>query len=204
MTAPNEYLTMTEPKEVIDRHIGRYDTAIHYLEDLLGLRKGTWYDAGCGIGYGTKKMPGTWNIGFDINEKAIRQANMTSTVPGTVFHNMGMSDIETLLRPGILRAILCIHSYEHMHPQEQYHALCTFWRMLEPGGALWLCCPVVEEFDAFANPYHISTPTIEGIKSGLKLAGFITDAAVQVLGTTDYKATSGEMETEVRILARKL
>jgi len=200
---PNEYLDFTEPQEVIDRHIARYVRAIEYVDETLQLHKGIWYDAGCGSGYGTSRMRGAWNIGCDQNEEAIECARIGET-GNVLYSHLGMWDIEAVIKPGVIRTILCIHSYEHLDDQEQQAALSAFWRLLEPGGVLWLCCPVVPDLTDVesANPYHRSVPTIAGLKSALQIAGFVTGAEVQ--GTNEYDATSGERETEVEIVARKL
>ena len=210
---PNEYLDFTEPQEVIDRHIARYVRAIEYVDETLQLHKGIWYDAGCGSGYGTSRMRGAWNIGCDQNEEAIECARIGET-GNVLYSHLGMWDIESIFKPGVIRAILCIHSFEHLDDQEQPHALCAFWRLLEPGGVLWMCCPVdtirkdgypeSDRHHTNANPYHLSIPTTQEIVSGLKMAGFIADGQVTVVGHREYDATSGERETEVEIVARKL
>lgn len=125
-------------------------------------------DAGCGDGWTMDQMrnAGYANIwGIDINEDklAIAQKHNHKNVAKMLLPEMDFSD-------DTFDAIFCRHVYEHLLYPEK--TLAAFYRILKPGGTLFLIAPK-SEITADSNESHtVKIMTVDDILDLVKNVNF--------------------------------
>jgi SAM-dependent methyltransferase len=138
-------------------------------------------DAGCGSGYGADLLDelGCNVTAIDASDEAVRYATLRA--PGVLVLQRSLEDALDD-EPGTYDAVIAIESVEHV--QNDGGMFTEFFRVLKPGGALFISTPDRPLFDAAyaqafpesparaLNPFHIREYTETELRDLLTSAGF--------------------------------
>jgi 2-polyprenyl-3-methyl-5-hydroxy-6-metoxy-1,4-benzoquinol methylase len=98
-------------------------------------------DVGCGSGVITSFLgeSGASVVGVDGNSEAIEFANKKFSQPNITF-KLGLVDDEFELAKSVDK-IYCLEVIEHIYREQGRNMLNNFWRLLKPGGQVFLTTP---------------------------------------------------------------
>lgn len=95
---------------------------------------------------------------IDIGAGAYRDDNGYTTIDIVPYFNPDLlADARRLpLKDESIDAIRCWHVLEHIERKFLVELMNELWRVLQPGGKLWVEVPLFPTEDAIADPTHIS------------------------------------------------
>lgn len=129
------------------------------------------------------------NIEAGQVDKAVKFYNDWLGIPTErlQFRQMNLYNVETL--PPGFDEIICYETLEHI--KQDAKVCAAFWKLLNPGGSLHLCCPYAEHprwknewLDLEENGYHVRAGyTLESYRALLEPIGFRITATEGMGGT---------------------
>jgi 2-polyprenyl-3-methyl-5-hydroxy-6-metoxy-1,4-benzoquinol methylase len=159
------------------RHYQRKDV-LEYMDDFFtfsGTKHGMVLDAGCGIGYVSKKLEDFGNrvVSIDINQYMLGYARKEQALGDLVRGNL----CNIPLKEGCFDTVYCMDVLEHL--ERPAEALLELRRVLKPGGRLIMIIPngIIDKtiglmYKKWVDTTHINTFTWRTLKNMVEKANF--------------------------------
>lgn len=171
-TGPGEFLTITEDKdrEVVIRHVTRYEKAVE--QSGFGPRRagGRWLDCACGSGYGIMTVA-NWTvpreyIGVDRSRDAVNIAVAFAHHGWSRAIRGDLTEVDSWLPPlGQFDVILSLETLEHLAPAVQDLWICEAHQALNTYGVFIVACPLGNDGPSSYNRYHLHEPSLDGLNA---------------------------------------
>ena len=137
-----------------DAHLVRYDVALGLVRpgDIV-------LDAACGLGYGSYMFdslsPAAHVIGLDISEWAVDFARRNYGGESVEFRCGSLPSCLDEMPPASVDFIVSLETLEHV--EDPGALLAAFWRVLKPGGRIFVSVPNdwADETGDDPNPHHL-------------------------------------------------
>ncbi|MBF2048141.1 MAG: class I SAM-dependent methyltransferase [Elainella sp. C42_A2020_010] len=162
MVAEGDHCT----QQMLDIHLGRYQTASRYVQGKKVL------DIASGTGFGSKmlKQAGAEQvIGVDISPVSIQYAQEHYQTAGVTFVQ---ADAEVFEWPEQFDVIVSFETIEHVPHPDRF--LAQIRKLLKPDGHFLLSVPLGET--RHIDPYHLHVFSQEDVFQQFAQAGFVIDA----------------------------
>ncbi|MHB8131584.1 MAG: methyltransferase domain-containing protein [Mobilitalea sp.] len=146
---------------VYERHFKRYKFFLQHINasDCV-------LDIACGSGYGTEILASKARSvhGVDTDPKTIEYARRHHGRANVTFD---ASSAENFTPTGRYDKIISVETIEHLADPDKFIECAKEW--LNPGGELWLTCPLVQDEESSTeSPFHISELTKERLNRIMK------------------------------------
>lgn len=137
--------TFHKGRNVFGAHIGRYKTALPFIENKIVL------DIACGSGYGTKLISARAKkvYGVDVDKNAINYAKANYLADNIVYKQA--SGLSIPLEDNSIDVVVSYETIEHIANYKKF--LAEIKRVLKPEGVLILSTPNDEEYPE-GNHFH--------------------------------------------------
>lgn len=160
-------------------HLARYQ----WVEKLINQIKNTkrsLLDVACGTGYGSdflQRKIGIDVMGVDNNQLVIHQAKRQYRQKKLQFKVGNISQL--LFKNRFFDYIVCFETIEHLNKKNGLQAMKELYRLLKPGGYLFISCPnpyitnlIKRIYHDYNNPFHLYEYPPEELEKTLMQIGF--------------------------------
>jgi 2-polyprenyl-3-methyl-5-hydroxy-6-metoxy-1,4-benzoquinol methylase len=170
-------------------------------------------DIACGMGYGSKILAQTLQAqvkGVDIAADALDYARENHSAEGVELSQGGITEIP--FSDASFDVAVCYETIEHVHYEETLVALKELYRVLKPGGKLFISTP--NRYFTFAlqlmgmkNPFHFYEFRPRELRQVLENCGFEVQRSYgQTLAfpVTYYMGRAGKLDPKLFYPSRRL